>query len=51
MFEGGGLDINVSEVHLSPSAGWKLLLEMVFLVNEDMFRKTQSAMAFIGVKL
>ena len=45
------MDINVSEVHLSPSSWWKSLLEMVLVVNENIFRKTQSVMASIGVKL
>lgn len=43
----GGVDINVSEVHLSPSSEWKSLLEMVLLVNENIFRKTRPVMASI----
>jgi len=34
---GGGVDVNVSEVHLSPSSGWKSLSEMVLVVNENLF--------------
>ena len=47
---GRRVDINVSEVHLSPS-GWKSLLEMDLVVNENIFSKTQCFMASIGVKL
>ena len=43
-------DINVSEVHLSPSSEWKSLLEGVLAVNENIFRKMQFVMASIGVK-